>query len=187
MERWSTGSLVQWICWNCGERSWQTSIGSTRASVHTGLRGRKSGVGKHYGDSGLLSPVLRLLTSLPAWHHHNTGFGYRKPAGAVVLFVVANHARFRNLHPRIDNGAPDAAVAPDLHIGHQNRILHFAVTVDAHASGQHAADHPAAGDYATRGDNGIHGQSHAAAFLRENELGGRRLHHARANGPVVIV
>src|ERR1035438_8852343 len=141
MEEWCTGRSARWICWNCGGRSWQISIGSTKASANIG-RGDARGFCLLTSVSRLLSPVF----GLPARHHHDSGIRNGIAAGAVLLFVIADDARFRDFDARVDDGAPDTAVAPDLDVGHQNRILDLAITVHPHTGGEDAAHHPAPGN-----------------------------------------
>src|SRR5207244_3644291 len=71
--------------------------------------------------------------------------------------------------------------------GHQNRILHFAITVDPDAGGKHAVQDPAPGHEAARADYRIHGQAHAPAFLRKHELRRRLLRRLGPDGPALVV
>src|ERR1019366_8580041 len=70
-------------------------------------------------------------------HHHDSGFSDMVTLGAVGFQVETNDTGIRQFHARIDDGAANPAVTPDLHSRHQNGIFHFAITVDAHARRKH--------------------------------------------------
>src|SRR5438105_4421781 len=107
--------------------------------------------------------------------------------GAIDVGVEAEDRRVGDFRPGVDDRAANPAIPADLHPGHQDRILHFTVTVYTHARGKNAVHHAAAGDDGPGADHGIHGDAHAPAFLGEDEFGGRLLGDARADGPLLVV
>src|SRR6185436_6427822 len=120
-------------------------------------------------------------------HYDDTGFGDGVAGGAVGLHVETDRARFRDACAGVDYSSADSAVTADFHLGHQDRVLHFTIAIDAHTGRQHAAHDASAGDYTAGAHNGIERHAHASALLREHELGRRLLGYACANRPALIV
>src|SRR5688572_8123976 len=109
------------------------------------------------------------------------------PGGNIFVPVIADYRRLGNFNPGVYNGTTQARIASNLATGEQNRIRHLAVGINADAGRQYTSnDTPAAND-ATRRNNRVHRDTHAPAFLREDEFGGRLLRHERAHWPIGVV
>src|ERR1039458_1133698 len=134
------------------------------------------------GGYPLGPPAHNLFTD-----HGDTALGDGVPARPVGIRIEPDGVQFGNLHSGFDNLPADADIAADFHPGHQNRILHFTITVHAHAGREHTVYHPATRNDTSGAHDGIERQPHPAALLGENELGRRLLRSLRADGPVLVV
>ena len=68
----------------------------------------------------------------------------------IFFRIEADHSRFTDVHIRINNGAPKAAIAADLGVRQQYGPLHLTVAMHTHTGRKHAVNHTAARDDATR-------------------------------------
>ena len=80
---------------------------------------------------------------LRAWDDHDPALSEMVARGPVLLAVVADQAAFRHPHAGIDDGVADTAMAADLNVIQQDRVVHLTVAVHANAGRQDAADDPA--------------------------------------------
>src|SRR5262249_19141262 len=120
-------------------------------------------------------------------HHYISGLSHVVAFSPIFFQIRSDDAAIRNLHPGIYNHALQLAVAPDLDIWHEDRILHLAITVDPDSRREHAVQHAAARNDAAGADNGVHCDTHPAALLREDELRGRLLCGLSADRPLPVV
>src|SRR3954451_17018461 len=66
-------------------------------------------------------------------------------------------------------------------------MLHFTVTVYTDSRGKNTVHHTAAGNDRAGAHDRVDGHPHAAALLGEDEVGGRLLRDAGANGPLQVI
>src|ERR1035438_2173885 len=65
--------------------------------------------------------------------HGNTALGDVVAARPIGIRIEPDGIQFRNLHSGVHNRPSNAAIAADFHVGHENRILHFTITVHTHS------------------------------------------------------
>src|SRR5689334_4508769 len=92
--------------------------------------------------------------------YDNSALGHVVAAGTVGFQVETDHARFGHLVAGVDDRPADTAITADLDTGHEDRILHFTITVYTDARGKNAVQHPTSGDDRAGADHRIDGHPH---------------------------